>query len=89
MTRRPQAKRTTRRDEPAPAFVLTAEDPLSPRLVMIWACVKNEDIIGALDEFNAIVQEIVGAEDFERAPDPVVQAAVQIAEDMEAMQSED
>ena len=52
----------------APSFTLTAEDPFAAGLVMLWACLRNGDTAGALDELNNLVQS-EAAQAFEDAPD--------------------
>jgi len=88
MARRQTSKPRAARSDAAPAFCLTADDELSPPMVMMWACFKNGDLHGALEEFNTIAQDIMGDEGFEPSPDSVVQAAVAVAEEMEAIQNE-
>ena len=70
-----------------PLFALMADDPIAPNLVLVWACVKNGDAHGALDEFNRMIQEKAQLYEDTPAPDEVVQGAVACAEAMEEWQN--
>lgn len=89
MSRRKTTPRSGSMNREAPSFTLLGEDPLSPKLVMIWACVKNGDLAGALDEFNAIAQDIIPEFEENPIPDDAVQEAVAIAEAMEGGEDDD
>lgn len=74
-------------DDPTdPVFILTARDEFAPHLVMIWACLRNGDLEGALNEFNTLVQEHAGPY-CEDPQEDLAKEAVEIAEAMEATTS--
>lgn len=69
-----------------PLFALMGEDPIAPNMVVMWACFKNGDVAGALNEFNSIVQDHAETYENNPVPEDVVQNAVACAEAMEAWQ---
>lgn len=66
-----------------PLFALHADDDCAPHLVMMWACFKNGDLAGALDEFNRLAQDVLPKYEDNPADPEVVQGAVGCAEAME------
>jgi hypothetical protein len=66
-----------------PSFLLTADDPIAPHMVVMWACFMNGDVVGALGEFNAIVQDFDPDESDVIANAERVAAAVTVGEEME------
>lgn len=69
-----------------PLFALMGDDPIAPHLVVMWACIKNGDTAGALNELNTIVQDY--GEEYEQRPasQDVIAHAIAVAEAMEAWQ---
>ena len=68
--------------EGPPSFLLEAADPLAPGLVLMWACLVNGDVLGALDAFNSLAQS-ADVEAYEENPqEEAGQAAVAIAQEM-------
>lgn len=88
MTRRPAGARVRRVDpvdvaDPIPTFTIDARDPLAAGVVMMWACFRNGDLVGALAEFNDLAQS-EAAREFEETPDEHNAArAVELSEAME------
>lgn len=81
--RRRQAPRPGPQLVDAPAFTITADDPFAAGLVMLWACLRNGDTAGALDEFNSLVQS-ESAQGFEGNPDTAnADRAADLAQQME------
>lgn len=72
--------------EDSPAFTLVTGDPIAPAMVVMWACFRNGDLAGALDEFNRIAQDHVDTFADNPTPEAVVQGAVAVAEAMEEWQ---
>lgn len=66
-----------------PMFPLMGDDPIAPPMVIMWACFKNGDLEGALDEFNRIAQDFVGQYAESPADPATVANAVACAEAME------
>lgn len=67
-----------------PAFLLSAEDPLAPSFVLMWACFVNGDLAGALDAFNNLAQSDATEAYEENPAEEAAAAAVQVAQDMAA-----
>jgi hypothetical protein len=67
-----------------PMFTLLARDPAASHLVVMWACIRNGDTEGALQEFNSIVQDIGPTyAEFPEKPEKIAEA-IAVAEAMEA-----